>query len=166
MVADSKPQEVSMLRITKLTDYGIVLLVQFANDEKRRSRNARTMAEATSLPLPVVSKILKSLAQGGLLSSQRGARGGYTLSRRPEDVNVAEIIDALEGPIALMECSAGPGHCNQETNCQVRDPWQRINQAILETLKHVTLRELVSEPQEEFLYLESTETGESHVEHN
>ena len=86
-----------MLRITKLTDYGIVLLVQFANDEKRRSRNARTMAEATSLPLPVVSKILKSLAQGGLLNSQRGARGGYTLSRRPEDVNVAEIIDALRG---------------------------------------------------------------------
>ena len=65
-----------------------------------------------------------------------------------------------------MECSAGPGHCDQETNCQVRDPWQRINQAILATLKHVTLRELVSEPQEEFLYLESTETRESHVEHN
>ena len=155
-----------MLRITKLTDYGIVLLVQLANDERQGSQNARTMAEATSLPLPVVSKILKALAQGGLLTSQRGAKGGYTLARRPEEINVAEIIDALEGPIALMECSVGPGRCEQETNCRVRDPWQRINQAILETLRHVTLRELVGEPQEEFLYLESSEPGESHVEHN
>jgi FeS assembly SUF system regulator len=152
-----------MLRITKLTDYGIVLLVQLANGENRGSQNARSMAEATSLPLPVVSKILKSLAQGGLLTSQRGAKGGYTLSRRPENVTVAEIIVALEGPIALMECSAGPGHCDQETGCPVRDPWQRIHQSILEMLKHVTLRELVGAPQKEFLYLE---TGESHVEHN
>ncbi len=154
-----------MLRITKLTDYGIVLLVQLANGEKGGTQNARRLAEATSLPLPVVSKILKSLAQGGLLTSQRGAKGGYALARRPEDVTVAEIIVALEGPIALMECSAGPGHCEQETGCPVRDPWQRINQAILETLKHVTLRELVGAPQEEFLYPESAETGESHVEH-
>jgi FeS assembly SUF system regulator len=153
-----------MLRITKLTDYGIVLLVQLANGGKQGSQNARSMAEATSLPLPVVSKILKSLAQGGLLTSQRGAKGGYTLARRPEDVNVAEIIDALEGPIALMECNVGPGHCDQETNCAVRDPWQRINQAILETLKHVTLRELVGEPQKEFLYLESAESEGKHVE--
>ena len=153
-----------MLRITKLTDYGIVLLVQLANDETGTSQNARTMAEATSLPLPVVSKILKSLAQGGLLTSQRGAKGGYTLSRRPEEVNVAEIIDALEGPIALMECSAGPGLCDQETSCAVRDPWQQINQAILETLRHVTLRELVGPPREQLSYVESAETGESHAE--
>jgi FeS assembly SUF system regulator len=155
-----------MLRITKLTDYGIVLLAQLASDGSGASQNARSMAEATSLPLPVVSKILKSLAQGGLLTSQRGAKGGYTLSRRPEDVNVAEIIDALEGPIALMECSAGPGHCEQERSCAVRDPWQRINQAILETLRHVTLRELVGPPPEPFLYLDSGESGESHVERN
>jgi FeS assembly SUF system regulator len=153
-----------MLRITKLTDYGIVLLVQLANGERQRSQNARTMAEATSLPLPVVSKILKALAQGGLLTSQRGSKGGYALARRPEEINVAEIIDALEGPIALMECSVGPGHCEQETSCPVRDPWQRINQAILETLKHVTLRELVEESQKEVLYWESAETEGKHVE--
>ena len=152
-----------MLRITKLTDYGIVLLVQLANGGKRDSQNARSMAEATSLPLPVVSKILKSLAQGGLLTSQRGAKGGYALARRPEDVTVAEIIVALEGPIALMECSAGPGHCDQETACPVRDPWQRIHQSILEMLRRVTLRELVGNPKEDFLYLE---TGESHVDHH
>jgi FeS assembly SUF system regulator len=153
-----------MLRITKLTDYGIVLLVQLAGGEEPGSQNARSMAEATSLPLPVVSKILKSLAQAGLLTSQRGAKGGYALTRRPEEINVAEIIDALEGPIALIECSVGPGHCDQEISCRVRDPWQRINQAILETLRHVTLRELVGDPQGDFLYLETTETEGNHVE--
>jgi FeS assembly SUF system regulator len=124
------------------------------------------MAEANSLPLPAVSKILKSLAQGGLLISQRGAKGGYTLSRRPAEINVAEIIDALEGPIALMECSVGPGHCDQETSCQVRDPWQRINEAILETLRHVTLRELVGPSRSELLYVESVGLGRNHVERN
>lgn len=155
-----------MLRITKLSDYGIVLLVQLADGEPRESQNARTMAEATGLPLPVVSKILKSLAQGGLLTSQRGAKGGYALSRRPEEINVAEIIGAIEGPIALMECSAGPGHCEQETSCPVRDPWQRINEAIQETLSHVTLRELVGPPKEDLLYLESQEIEDRHVERN
>jgi FeS assembly SUF system regulator len=155
-----------MLRITKLTDYGIVLLAQLAGDETRASQNARSMAEATSLPLPVVSKILKALAHGGLVTSQRGAKGGYALSRRPEEVSVAEIIDALEGPIALMECSAGPGRCEQETSCSVRDPWQRINQAILETLRHVTLRELVGPAKDRFLYVDPAEIGGPHVERN
>ena len=155
-----------MLRVTKLSDYGIVLLVRLADGESLGSQNARTMAEATDLPLPVVSKILKSLAQGGLLTSQRGAKGGYALSRRPEEINVAEIISALEGPIALMECSVGPGQCEQEPKCPVRDPWQRINQAIQETLSHVTLRELVGSPEEELLYQESTDIEDKHVERN
>lgn len=155
-----------MLRITKLTDYGIVLLVRLADGASGGSQNARSMAEATSLPLPVVSKILKSLAQGGLLTSQRGAKGGYTLARRPEEINVAEIISAIEGPIALIECSAGPGHCEQETSCPVRDPWQRINDAIQETLSHVTLRELVGSPKEDFLYQEPEEIEVENVERN
>lgn len=155
-----------MLRITKLTDYGIVLLARLAEGATAESQNARTMAEATSLPLPVVSKILKALAQGGLLVSQRGAKGGYALSRRPEEINVAEIIRAIEGPIALMECSAGPGHCEQEKSCPVRDPWQRINEAIQQTLSHVTLRELVGGPEQEVLYQDSKENEVEHVERN
>lgn len=131
-----------MLRISKLTDYGIVLLAHLAA-EPGATRNAREIAEATALPLPVVSKMLKTLAGAELLRSQRGSKGGYSLARRPEEVNVAEILDALEGPIALMACAAGPGHCEQESCCPVRDPWQRINQAILETLERVTLAELV-----------------------
>jgi FeS assembly SUF system regulator len=135
-----------VLRISKLTDYGIVLLAHFAQLAERgdgETHNAREMAEATSLPLPVVSKILKALVQESLLVSQRGAKGGYALARPAESIPVSEIIAALEGPIALMACSAGPGHCEVEESCRVRDPWQRINQAIAETLQRVTLAELV-----------------------
>ena len=131
-----------MLRISKLTDYGIVLLVHFARAEKGQSFNAREMAEATELPQPAVSKMLKSLSSAGLLASQRGSRGGYQMVRDPRDVSVAEIIEALEGPIALMDCVAGPGHCDQETHCGLRMPWNRINQAIQTTLRQVTLHEL------------------------
>ena len=130
-----------MLRISKLTDYGIVLLAHFAADARGSTHNAREMAEATGLSQPVASKMLKSLSAAGLLHSQRGSKGGYSLARRPEDVSVAEIIEALEGPIALMECSL-PGHCEQEPGCPVSAPWQRINRAIQGTLQSVSLAEL------------------------
>ena len=131
-----------MLRIGKLTDYGIVLLTHFVDLGDGEPHNAREMAEATQLPLPAVSKILKTLSQEGLLVSQRGAKGGYALARDPAAIPVSEIIEALEGPIALMQCNVGPGQCDVETSCRVRDPWQRINQAIHETLMRVTLADL------------------------
>ncbi len=134
-----------MLRISKLTDYGIVLLVHFAREEDGASLNAREMASAAGLPLPVVSKMLKSLAGADLLRSQRGSRGGYQLARKPGDVSVAEIIEALEGPIALMNCVAGPGHCDQESLCGLRTPWQRINRVVQQTLHAVTLAELAAD---------------------
>jgi FeS assembly SUF system regulator len=131
-----------MLRISKLTDYGIVLLAHFAAEPAGTTLNARGVAEATALPFPVVSKMLKALAGAELLHSQRGAKGGYHLTRDPQGVTVAEIIEAIEGPIALMECTAGPGHCDQESSCGVREPWQRINRAVLHALGGVTLAEL------------------------
>ena len=112
------------------------------------------MAEATTLPAPVVSKMLKHLAQSGLLASHRGAKGGYALARRPEAVSVAEIIEALEGPIALMECTAGPGHCEQESSCQLREPWQRINRAVESTLDRVTLADLATPGADGLLHID------------
>jgi FeS assembly SUF system regulator len=132
-----------MLRISKLTDYGIVLLAHFARRPPGSTCNARELSEATGLPFPAVGKVLKSLAQAGLLVSHRGAKGGYTLARPPVAISVAEIIEALEGPIVLMACSAGPGHCEQESTCCVRDPWQTIHGAIRSTLSGVTLGGLV-----------------------
>src|SRR4030095_2548995 len=112
-----------MLRISKLTDYGIVLLAHFA-DRPGETRNVREQAKTAGRPFPAVGRVLRALAQEGLLVSHRGARGGYTLARPAAEISVAQIIEALEGPIALMECSAGPGHCEKEATCRVRDPWQ------------------------------------------
>jgi FeS assembly SUF system regulator len=134
-----------MLRISKLTDYGIVLLAHFA-EHPGATVNARELAQSTGLPFPAVGKVLKLLAAEDLLVSHRGAKGGYTLARPPEEISVVEIIEALEGPIALMECSAGPGHCQKEATCRIRDPWQTIHAAIRSTLSSVTLGGLVKSP--------------------
>ena len=90
------------------------------------------------------SKILKSLARGGLLVSNRGSKGGYSLARPPHEITVPEMIAALEGPIGLTECTIHPGACRQEASCHVREPWQRINQVVRDALTRITLADLTS----------------------
>jgi len=144
-----------MIRISRLTDYGIVLMARLAERADGTPCNAREIAESAKLPLPVVSKILKSLAREGLLVSHRGAKGGYGLARNPERIPVTEIIGALEGPIGLTECSLHPGACPQESSCHVREPWQRINHAVHEALSRVSLADLVSPLPHSIVSLES-----------
>ena len=112
-----------MHRISRLTDYGIVLLAHLAGERGGTTHNARELAQRSNLPLPAVSKILKTLTHEGLLVSHRGAKGGYGLARDASEISVAEIIAALEGPIALTECTLGPGHCHQEITCMTHLPW-------------------------------------------
>lgn len=129
--------------MTRLTDYGIVLLTQVARSEDGRDHTARELASTAKLPLPTVGKLLKTLASGGLLASHRGANGGYRLARPAESVTVAEIIRVLEGPISLTECTAsGPSACEHETGCAVRSNWRVINGAIQDALEKVTLAEM------------------------
>lgn len=131
-----------MIRITKQTDYGIVLMTHLAGDPDQRY-NAPDLAAEAQLPLPMVSKILKLLARDGLLDSQRGAKGGYALARRPEEITVDQIIAALEGPVAITECiEHAPGDCDHEAVCPTRGNWQRINQAIRQALEQITLAEM------------------------
>jgi len=132
-----------VLRMTRLTDYGIMLLTYIARDPELLMRNARDLATKAHLPLPTVSKILKVLAREGLLVAHRGAKGGFSLARRPEEIAVAEIINALEGPIAITECSVhASGKCELEWLCPVGSNWQRINQAVREALENITLAEM------------------------
>ncbi len=131
-----------MIRLSRLSDYGIVLMAHLASFEDEGPHNAREVAADAKLPLPVVSKLLKALAREGLLESHRGAKGGYTLARRPETISAAEMITALEGPIGLTECTVHPGTCTQEASCHVREPWQRINRAVCDALTEVTLADL------------------------
>jgi len=136
-----------VFRISRLTDYGIVLLAHIAGSESSADEaphNARALAEQTHLPAPAVSKILKSLARAGLLTSHRGAKGGYCLARPPEAISVVDMITALEGPVAITECAVHPGACAQESSCHVRDPWQRINVAVRVALADVTLADLAT----------------------
>jgi FeS assembly SUF system regulator len=134
-----------VIRITRLTDYGIVLLTHFARHPERMTRNAPEIAAAAHLPLPTVSKILKILARDGLLVPHRGAKGGFSLARSPLEITVADIISALEGPIALTECSThGADRCGIESLCPVNTNWQRINRAVLDALSGVTLAEMAS----------------------
>jgi FeS assembly SUF system regulator len=131
-----------MIRITREADYGIVLLTCMVQDAKP-PYSAAMLARQRQLPLPMVSKILKLLARAGLLVSQRGAQGGYSLARAPEDISAADIIDALEGPVAITECSTGfPSACAHEDHCVVGGHWGRINEAIREALHRISLLEL------------------------
>ncbi|MSR75220.1 MAG: SUF system Fe-S cluster assembly regulator [Planctomycetes bacterium] len=131
-----------MLRITRQADYGIVLLTLFARSNGRVF-SARELASASHVPLPMVGKILKLLVQAEILGSHRGMHGGYTLARRPDEITVGHIIEALDGPVAITDCTGHlPSECGIEQTCPVSHAWQRINDAIVGALDRVTLAEM------------------------
>ncbi len=133
-----------MLRITKQADYGIVLMTYLARDADHRY-SAPDLSEITSIPLPMVSKILKLLVRDGLLGSHRGVKGGYTLARPAQQISVAALVAALDGPIAFTECiEDAPGSCSQEAVCGVRENWQRINLAVRQALESISLADLTA----------------------
>jgi FeS assembly SUF system regulator len=130
-----------MLRLSKMTDYGIVLMTAMA-DEPKRVFSAPDLAVGTSLEQPTVSKVLKILAKSGLIQSFRGAHGGYQIAAKPQDISVADVITAMEGPIGMTECSVHAGLCAQEAVCALRSNWRRISGAIQSALADVTLEEM------------------------
>lgn len=131
-----------MMRITREADYGILLMTSLAQ-ARNEARSAATLAEQRQLPMPMVSKILKTLTRSGLLISQRGALGGYSLARSAHSISAADIISALEGPLAITECSsdAAPS-CARQQHCDISSHWPRINQAIHAALQNISLAEL------------------------
>jgi FeS assembly SUF system regulator len=130
-----------MLRISKLADYATVILARLAAEPERRFTAAQIALE-THLAGPTVSKLLKQLHRQGLVLSTRGATGGYLLARPPAEVTAAQILDALEGPVALTECAGSASHCGIERTCRVGHAWQRVNLAIRRSLQEITLLEL------------------------
>ncbi|RKZ81111.1 MAG: SUF system Fe-S cluster assembly regulator [Gammaproteobacteria bacterium] len=131
-----------MLRMGKLTDYGIVLMSYLAS-KTYQQHSAHSLSDAVQMPLPTVRKVLKSLSQADLLKSERGAQGGYKLTRSPKSISVAEIITAIEGPIALTECVSDESHCEQESHCSVQTNWTRINNAVFHALDEVKLSDML-----------------------
>ena len=131
-----------VLRISKLTDYGTVLLAHLAASQSAVC-SAAEVAAATGIAMPTVSKLFKSLARSGLVNSTRGSNGGYQLSRDPAEISAADIIDALEGPVSITECSASDSQCEHEGVCSVGGAWQRVNVAIRGALDDVSLSDLI-----------------------
>ncbi|MDG2335732.1 MAG: SUF system Fe-S cluster assembly regulator [Myxococcota bacterium] len=143
-----------MFRLSKLTDYGIVILAELASHSARESAggepgaspsmNARELAEHVDLPLPVVSKVLKALTRAEILESQRGTKGGYSLARDPAELTVSAMIAALDGPLALTQCSEGTDVCELEATCSIKNPWQVINHVVQNALASITLADLTN----------------------
>jgi FeS assembly SUF system regulator len=134
-----------MLRVSKLTDYATIVMTCLV-DAGDGVLSAQCLAARARLEVPTVSKLLKQLAQAGLVVSTRGINGGYRLTRTPQRISIADIVIAMEGPIGMTECSAHAGLCDHEPHCGVRVNWQRINQAIAGALESVTLADMVKSP--------------------
>ena len=130
-----------MLRMSKLTDYGTLVLAQLSAREGELS-SAHQVSTDTHIAQPTVSKLLKALVRAGLVVSERGVQGGYALARPSEEISAAQIIDALEGPVAITACSSGHGQCDLEPVCRVSGAWQRINVSIRQALTEVSLADL------------------------
>jgi FeS assembly SUF system regulator len=130
-----------MLRISKLTDYGTIILACLAS-QPGRLWTASEVAERTHVGLPTVSKLLKKLQRTGLVLSTRGSHGGYQLARSAAEITAAHILDALEGPFAITECSGQHSNCDLESNCRVGHAWQRVNGAIRRALTDISLAQL------------------------
>ena len=130
-----------MLRITRLTDYGFILLAKMCEDESLL-QNAKDMSEELDIPLPTVSKVLKLLVQGNLLESQQGSQGGYNLSKPAKEISAAKIIEVLEGPVSMTACCVTDG-CDR--NCAVSNSWQKVNAVIVNELKSVSLADMVAD---------------------
>ena len=131
-----------MIKLSRMADYGVILMVQLARMPEQVT-TAADLAEATALPAPSVSKLLKQLSRSGLLDSHRGTKGGYAIARPSTEITVADIVSAVEGPIALTECMTTQGAvCEIEALCPTRTNWRHINNALVEALDNVSLADM------------------------
>lgn len=131
-----------MLKISRMSDYAIVLLAAMARTDATQC-TARVLADDTGLTLPTVGKLLKTLSAGGLLLSQQGRNGGYRLARTAHEISLADIIEAIDGPIAMTECFTVDHDCDREANCGLRPHWQAINQSVRQLLDSTSLAALI-----------------------
>jgi FeS assembly SUF system regulator len=134
-----------MLRVTKLTDYATVVLTALAA-QPGEVLSATELAERAGLEMPTVAKLLKPLAQAGLVAGFRGTNGGYRLARAAAEISLVEIVEAMEGPLGMTECSLHDGACGIEQSCGVRANWRRINDVVAEALRSVTLAQMLAPP--------------------
>jgi len=134
-----------MLRVTRLTDYATVVLTVLAS-RAGEVLSAAELAELAGLEPPTVSKLLKSLAQAELVEGFRGVHGGYRLARAAQTISLFDVIEAMEGPLAMTECSLDHHHCGISRQCSARANWRHINDVIGDALRAVSLADMIATP--------------------
>lgn len=132
-----------MLRVTKLTDYATLVMSVLATAPDAAVVSAAELAERAGIELPTAAKVLKPLAAAGLVQGVRGANGGYRLARDARAISLADILTAMEGPLAMTECSIHHGQCGLEPSCHLRRNWQHINAVIARALAGVSLHSML-----------------------
>lgn len=131
-----------MIKLSKMTDYGVVIMSEMAKIEGR-IMTAPDLSLHTGLAVPTAAKILRILAKSDLVKSSRGAHGGYQLDRDPENISIAEIVRVMEGPVAVTSCvDESEINCSVETCCPMRGGWNKINRAINSAMEEVTLADM------------------------
>jgi Rrf2 family protein len=135
-----------MLRLSKRADYALIAMKHLALRGDRGSSSAREIAGLYDIPIELMAKVLQRLVRCGLLASHQGTRGGYQLSRVPTQISVADVIQAIEGPVTVTACSTDDGPCEQFSKCNVRDPLYRVRDRILAALGECTIAELAADP--------------------
>lgn len=130
-----------MLRVTRLTDYATRVLTTLAS-HPTRVLSAAELADQSRLELPTVAKVLKPLARAGLVQSFRGSNGGYRLARAADDIALIAVVEAIEGPLSMTECSGAHSHCEHEAHCGMQSHWRHINDVIATALRGVSLAQM------------------------
>ena len=134
-----------MLRLSKKADYGLIAMKHLALRGDRGSSSAREIAALYDIPIELMAKVLQRLVRRGLLASQQGTRGGYQLARQPTHISVADVIQAIDGPVTVTACSDEGQQCEQFAKCNVRDPLWRVRERILTALGECTIAELAAD---------------------
>jgi Rrf2 family protein len=134
-----------VLRLSKKADYALMAMKHLALRGDQGSSSAREIAEQYSIPIELMAKVLQRLVRRGLLASHQGTRGGYQLGRSPSEISVADVIQAIDGPVTVTACSTDGGQCEQFAKCNVRDPLWRVRERILAALGECTVAELATE---------------------
>lgn len=134
-----------MLRMSKMADYAALMLATMA-EQPGVHQTAAELAAATGISPPTVSKLLKTLGHAELVTSRRGVHGGYSLAREPAAISAVDVIEAIEGPLAVTECTVSPGSCELEPTCQLSSQWQLLSVAVRKALAEITLKDLIGDP--------------------
>lgn len=148
-----------MLRVSRLTDYATVVMAFIATHPDHVLSTVQ-IADETRLELPTVSKLLKALGHAALVESFRGVNGGYRLARPATEISLAEIVEALEGPLGMTECSIAEGQCDREAQCGVRGSWQQINNVLDNALRAVSLADMMKPPPNRRIAMQVIESAE------